>query len=203
MKKRETSTIITIIILMLMTLSAGIVLFLTNNIKYSVIPWSLCIVLFIYLIIYMNNTKSEEVIYKKEVSNIIKTYYSVLAEVKEFPDLNHKDVIRLNHLDDILNVQEETGKPIFYIINVKSVSFFTIDENVICIYTVKMNDSIVDPIEEKMFKKSKDLYISADDSALEDIENTTIIKIKDKFLKVTPVRGKDLEKTLIIPKLKD
>ena len=69
----------------------------------------------------------------------MKTYYSILAELVEMPDFTEKDIVKVKSFNDLLNVQDQLQKPIYYLRNKNSISFMVIEESIVSIYSLKPN----------------------------------------------------------------
>ena len=74
-----------------------------------------------------------EIEYKK----IIKTYYSMLVCINDMPDFNDKTIVKVKTFDDLLIVQEQLQKPIYYIENTNSISFMVIEKETVSLYSLK------------------------------------------------------------------
>ena len=158
--------------------------------KYSIVSGTIAALLLISVIIYINCTKSDEAIYKSKLNNLLKTYDSILVHIDKIPDFKDKNVMEIETFEELMNVQEEVKKPIFYKVNDKTSAFILIDNNVACSYFLKENKELIDPIEEKIAKdqKIKDTQ-NIDESILSHIDKTTIIKFKNnKSFKVSPMK---------------
>lgn len=151
---------------------------------YAIITSLIIIVLIIDLISYLKNNKDEKSIYNSTLNNIIKTYYPVLSQVTEMPNLDKKEIIKLCSFNDLLNVQTENDKTIYYLINENETLFFIIDGDTVCIYWLKLDEYM--PAQKIGSKK-------IDEDELSLIDKTTILKLKNgKLIKVSPIyRKKD------------
>ena len=168
--------------------SIGIFFFITiallkTSFKIYTITTSLIIVvLVIDLISYLINNKDEKSIYNNTLKNIIKTYYPVLSQVTEIPDLDKKEIIQLYSFNDLLNVQTKNDKTIYYLKNENETSFFIIDGDTVCIYWLKLDEYM--PAQKIGSKK-------IDEEELSLIDKTTILKLKNgKLIKVSPIYRK-------------
>ena len=164
--------------------------------EYSIIVITLLAINVIVYVLYKFKTRTPESKFKSYVKNIINTYDSILAKVDNLPDLSDRDIVYIDKFEELINVQGETKKPIFYNIAEKTVSFVLIDNNLVCYSIIKENENLIDPIENELLiakekKKTKDI----DESILADLEQTTIIKLPNiGMYKVSPIRKKDDEK---------
>ena len=167
--------------------------------EYSIIVITLLAINVIVYVLYKFKTRTPESKFKSYVKNIINTYDSILAKVDNLPDLSDRDIVYIDKFEELINVQGETKKPIFYNIAEKTVSFVLIDNNLVCYSIIKENENLIDPIENELLiakekKKTKDI----DESILADLEQTTIIKLPNiGMYKVSPIRKKDDEKKKI------
>ena len=186
MKERKLSTIIGYVILILLLLVVTILLLISSFKVYVFVSLTALVIISILFYNYISNTKSEDALYNSFVNNIMKTYFSILVEVEEVPSLDNKDIVRVKTFDDLLNVQEEVHKPIFYIKDEDSFVLFVIDSSLACICELKRNDNIASTIDKVIDESS-----NKQNKLLENLENTAVLKLgNDKIVKVSPVRKK-------------
>lgn len=193
MKKRNNLYVVLLLLLIVSLGSISLYLYMNNNLYYILIPIVLLVISVIVLVGYLNSTKSKEKIYSSYLKNIIKTYDSILVKTKDIPDFNNKEVVRIDYFEDLVSAQEEVKKPIFYINHEESTSFVLIDNNIVCTYFLKIDETKKNPVEDAIeTAKIKDIYKNADESIFDDIDNTTIIKFSNnKSYRVSPIRKID------------
>lgn len=196
MKNRNNKIIGIILSITLVLALITTILYFGELQMYSYITLTLLMIGIIVLLMYLNNTKSENTVFKSKIKNIINTYDSILAKVDILPDLTDKDIVFIPKFEELINTQGETKKPIFYNVTEKTASFVLIDNNLVCYSIIKENDSLIDPIESKlMIANAKKNVKDIDESILADLEQTTIIKLPNiGSYKVSPIRKKDTQK---------
>ena len=133
--------------------------------------------------------------YESDVYNILRTYDSILVEVKSLPDLSEKNVIKTMSFKDIANAEYEIRKPVYFIHNDDSYDFIISDESDAYTYTIKSNDDVKSQLELYFEEqKIREMYLSSELDKLDDLDKTTVIKLDDdKKVKVSPVRKKKVE----------
>ncbi len=175
-------------ICLLASIGGAVYLYLHNLYTYLIVVGTLSVLIAIGLIIYVVNTRSEEAIYKNNLKKILSYYDAVLVESHNFPNLKGKNIIRITNIEDLIDAQIEIRKPIYYMIEGEdSCSFVLIDNNEVCVFILKQNETVESPLELIMneYEKNNDI----DESLLEDIERTTIIKLNNmKSFKVSPYK---------------
>lgn len=178
----------------LLLLFGGLTIFLvlSNAAMYGILTGTISAVLLILLIIDLFSNKDELSIYNSVMSNIIKTYDAVLINSENIPDIDDRNVIMVNSIEDLIDAQAEIRKPIYYKKEVDSCSFILLDDKEACIYILKLNDMVVSPLEAVLFEKENKKNNKSDDAKLlDDIDKTTIIKLENnKSFKVSPIRDK-------------
>ncbi len=160
--------------------------------KYFLI---LMVVIGIIIIIY-NKKKKQSITDEEKYINFLKTinkaFNNVLICVNDIPKLKNKTLVRLNHIDDLVDISEKVKKPIFYIEGNESCDFILLNKEEYCIYTLKVNEEV-----ESSFDKYYKSYVEENENnntkILEDLDKTTIIKISDgSSFKVSPLKEKDI-----------
>lgn len=190
---KRSSKIIGLGILFILSLIVLGVLLSKNLTSYVIVVGTIALILFITLIIVIVGSRSEESIYKSELNKIFKTYDAILVKSSVIPDLDDRNIIIVETMDDLVNAQVEIRKPIFYKQQVSCCSFFLLDDKDACTYVLKLNDTIESDldilIKEKKYKKKKE--IDDDYSVLKNIDKTSIIMLENsKSFKVSPIRKK-------------
>ncbi len=162
--------------------------------SYSIISITINILLLIYLIKYLIESKNPQKIYEKELKTIIKTFEPILVDVEKIPDLQVKNLIIVSSFEKMIDIQYELKKPILYKKSLNSCAFFLLDTEIIYVFILRIDDDsfspvddVIESIELNNKKRQKDKKI------LDDIDKTTIIKLDDfREFKVSPIRKKDL-----------
>ena len=126
--------------------------------------------------------------YESKVKNILNTFDSVLVRTSNVPNLDGRNIIQLQSMEDLIDAQLEIRKPICYIKQSESCSFLLLDDKETYIYIEKLNDTIVSPLEielDQLNKKSK----KNTKEVFGGIDKTTIINLPNKkSYKVSPFR---------------
>jgi len=177
-----------LIVALIASVIIGLYLYKNELQTYALISAAVALVLFITLITYTVNTRSEEAIYNSTLKKVLNYYDAILVESHNFPDLKGKNIIKVTNMEDLVDAQIEIRKPIYYMIEGEdSCSFVLLDNNEACIYILKQNENVTSPLELIISEYEKHNDIDA--SLLEDIERTTIIKLNNmKSFKVSPYK---------------
>lgn len=199
--KRETKIIIQLISILLLVL-VTLYLYLNKLYNYAIVITPIDIILLITLIIYTYTTRDEETLFKSNLNKILKTFDAVLVNSTNLIDLEGKNIIITNNIDDLIDAQLEIRKPIFYYKQTESCSFMLLDTDNALVYTLKKNDSVITPLEialKELEIKKNNREKNLDQSILEQIEKTTIVKLeKGKSYKISPIRSKPKEEIEIL-----
>ena len=195
MKKR--SKVLLLIGLFIIVLAILGILISKKMIGYVIVVGTIAAVLFTELIGSVVESNSDEAKYLSNLKKILKTYDAILAKSSVLPDLDDRNIIIVESIQDLVNAQVEIRKPIFYKMQVSCCSFFLLDEKDACVYTIKMNEDVVSDldilIKEKKFKQKK--KIDDEYSLLKNIDKTSIIVLENaQSYKVSPIRKKKEEK---------
>lgn len=175
--------------------------FIISWILYKYIIYGYCILSIIFGIVFLllgisNLLKSQspEKKYDSEIKDILKTFDSILVKSSEIPNLDNRNIIVVESIDDLVDAQLEIRKPICYLKQTESCSFVLLDDKEAYVYVAKINENILSPIEivikeSKIKRKNRD---EMDSEMLRDIEKTTIVKLSNKkSYKISPVRKKE------------
>ena len=157
---------------------------------YGIVCATASLILIVFGIIYILNSRNPIKIYESNVKNIINTFDSILVKSSTVPKLIGRNIILVDSIDDMVDAQLEIRKPICYYKQTESCSFVLLDDKEAYIYVEKLNQDVVSPIEIEINdiklkqKGSEDL----DSEMLRDIEKTTIVKLSNKkSYKVSPI----------------
>lgn len=168
------------------------VLIFSDAIMYAILTGTISFVLLVLFIMNLISNKDETSIYNSVLNNIIKTYDAVLINSENIPEIDDRNVIMVNSIEDLIDAQAEIRKPIYYKKEIDSCSFLLLDDKEACIYILKINDEVVSPLEVVLYEKMDKKNNKSDDAKLlDDIDKTTIIKLENnKSFKVSPIRDK-------------
>ncbi len=179
----------------------GVYLRTTTMEGYSILAFTLAGVLLLVGAGLMLKSSSPNKQYESTVRDILNTFDSILVKSNTVPTLDGRNVVPVMSMDDLVDAQLEIRKPICYIKQTESCSFVLLDDKEAYVYTEKLNDKVVSPVEiaiqeAKIKNKSK---AEMDSEMLREIEKTTVVKLSNqKSYKVSPIRKKqqeELEKT--------
>ena len=179
----------------------SIISFVATWILYKYILYGYCILSItfgiVFLLLGISNllkSQSHEKKYDWEIKDILKTFDSILVKSSEIPNLDNRNIIVVESIDDLVDAQLEIRKPICYLKQTESCSFVLLDDKEAYVYVAKINENILSPIEivikeSKIKRKNRD---EMDSEMLRDIEKTTIVKLSNKkSYKISPVRKKE------------
>ena len=148
----------------------------------------LVLILIALLYIIFNLNKEPDQDYRKQLKKILSTYQEILVRIDKVPRLLGRTFIKVDDIDSLILIEQETRKPLYYIEGNNCTDFFIITKEEVCTYTMKNNERIISPLEAYI-KEQEDSMPKTDQKILDDIENTTIIKISDgSVYKVSPLR---------------
>ena len=188
---------IILICLFVLGLIAGIICFSAGNIGYAILSITVAIVFCLFGINDILNNRNPNLVYENKIKNILNTYDSILLKCNTVPNMDGRNVIKVETIDDIVNVQYEVRKPICYVKQSESCSFILLDEREAYVYIEKLSDEVVSPveIEIRQLKFKMQENIDLDSEMLKDIDKTTIIKLSNKkSYRISPIRKKEVKK---------
>ena len=186
------------IVLAIAIAGGGYYLFTTDYKPYSLLLFSVALVVFVLGINAIVDNSSPKKAYESSVKEILNTFDSVLVKSNGVPKLEGRNIINVLSMDDLIDAQLEIRKPICYIKQTESCSFILLDDKEAYVYIKKLNDDVTSPVEieikeAKIKNKSQD---EMDAEMLRDIEKTTVVKLSNKkSYKVSPIRKKEKKKT--------
>ena len=121
--------------------------YLSNNLVYAaflLLAALVFIALFIRSLFRMTNP------YHAELNKILRTYDSILVEVEVIPKMSDKKMVRTKYFKDMVNVQFEIRKPIYYLRGPLGCTFVIMSEDTAYIYEIydtsfqEMNSAVND-----------------------------------------------------------
>ena len=183
---------------------AGIYLISINLKGYAIFSVSVAVVLILMGVTLIIENSTPERMYYSNIKEILNTFDSILVKSTTMPNLEGRNIIVLEDIDDLVDAQLEIRKPICYIKQTESCSFVLLDEKEAYICVEKLNDSVISPVEIELsnirtrLKRKEEL----DMSMIKDIEKTTIVKLSNKkSYKVSPIKESKDEIIESIPKV--
>ena len=86
--------------------------YLNNEIIYAVL---LAVTAFIFIGLFIKCLFRMSNPYDAELKKIFRTYDSILVEIEILPKLSDKKIVKTKYFKDMVNVQFEIRKPIYYL----------------------------------------------------------------------------------------
>lgn len=177
----------------LILLGGGFFLLRMQITEYTIISFTLAGVLLIAGVLSFINNSNPNRAYESKVKDILNTFDSILVKSSRVPELEGRNIILVESIDDLVDAQLEIRKPICYHRQSESCSFVLLDDKEAYVYVEKLNPEITSAVEieiNNLKVKSKNAD-EMDSEMLRDIEKTTIVKLSNqKSYKVSPVRKK-------------
>ena len=180
--------------LFIITLLLSMYFMIIEVIPLFMISFILCVLFFIFSVSYISFNKTETENFESNLNNILRLYNSILVKTNKYPDLQNKNIIELDSIEDLINAQLEIRKPIYYVKQAITCSFILIDHDEALVYIMKRDKDDISALDViikdiNTIKKQQNRRKNASDDLLSDIDKTTVIKVgKDKKYKVSPVR---------------
>ena len=180
--------------LFIITLLLSMYFMIIEVIPLFMISFILCVLFFIFSVSYISFNKTETENFESNLNNILRLYNSILVKTNKYPDLQNKNIIELDSIEDLINAQLEIRKPIYYVKQAITCSFILIDHDEALVYIMKRDKDDISALDViikdiNIIKKQQNRRKNASDDLLSDIDKTTVIKVgKDKKYKVSPVR---------------
>jgi hypothetical protein len=195
MKKNKKIILTSLLLIILITIDIILYLNLLNS--YLIVTITLTIINFIVLISNIFDNSSKESNYTKELNRIFKLYDSVLVQCTKLPNINDKNIIRTNSIEDLIDAQIEVRKPIYYQKQTESCSFILIEQDEAIVYILKLNEEVISPLEivfSQMDIENKKKDSKGDYKIFNEIDKTMIVKLdNNKAYKVSPILDKKKE----------
>lgn len=170
----------------------SIVLILNDEITIALFTALFAFFSLILLLREVCKNRTPESVYKSEIADILKTYETILIELDSIPDLKDKNLIKTLSFKDIVNVEFEYRKPVYYVHNNESYDFILINDNDVYTYTAKL-----DKEKNSLLEAYLDSLVVADTKTgdldiIDTLDKTTVIRLDDnKEYVVSPVRDKE------------
>jgi len=164
---------------------------MTKGTIIIVILLLLILIALVYIILNMNNEPDQA--FRTKVKKITSLYEEILVKIEKIPNMRNRTFVNIEDIEKLVQIQSEVRKPIYYLENNNCVDFFIITKEEICVYTIKLESTIISPLEEYITEMEESK--PSNSNILEDIENTTIIKTEDGLVyKVSPMRKEKKKK---------
>lgn len=155
--KNNKTIIITIILFVLSLGLDGILLFYKIK-DYLILAVFLSVILLISIILLFrkkNRTKEEQ--YNDELKRILRIYNAVMVCTKNLPDTDKMHVINVKSINDLIKAQMESKKPVFYMTDNTSTTFYIIDDNITMVYLLKKDSNQRDYNEDVVLNNKEEL----------------------------------------------
>lgn len=115
----------------------------------------------LFMVLFVKSLASNVDPYEAELNKILKTYEAILLEVEVLPKVTDKKVVRTKYFKDLVNVQFEIRKPIYYLRTALFCEFLVSNDELVYIYTLKKDEEYIskteDVLEEKEYKNQEEL----------------------------------------------
>ena len=143
--------IIILVLLLMLLIGIDLVLFYFKLFDYLIVLSVITIALIIFIMLEIKKLNMDEnKKYMYLLKKVLKVYNPILVETKNFPDINGKSILKVGNMDDLINAQYEIKKPIYYIKSDDSTVFYILDNDVILVYFIKKNESVLTSLEIKL-----------------------------------------------------
>lgn len=143
----------------------------------------------ILLIKTFSSNKSQESIFKSEVYDILKTYDPILIEVDSIPNLENKNLVKTLSFKDIVNLEYEFRKPVYYVHNEESYDFILINKDDAYTYTTKLDSEKNSLLDAYLDSLNPTESTTGDLDIIDSLDKTTVIRLdENKEYLVSPVR---------------
>lgn len=188
---KKTEKIFIFISMLLIFIAIGIFLYfevgLTALFIYS---GAVCLTFALIFFISLFTSKENSNMFNENLDKILKTYDAVLVATSNLPDLAGRDIIKTTSIDNLIDAQLGIRKPIYYKRYDDSCGFVLLGEKEAVVYVMKLDNSVICPLELVIDEIAKNAHKKDyDHELLDDIEKTTVIKLdNEKEYKVSPVR---------------
>lgn len=176
-------------ILFVLFVILGITLWFMDEINIALFTFLFAIFSLILFCRENKINKSPESIFKSEISNILKTYDAILIEVENIPDLKDKNIIKTQTFKDMVNIEFEFRKPVYYVHNEESYDFILINKEDTYIYTLKINEEKNSLLEAYLDNINQKNMNASDLDIIDSLDKTTVIRVdNNKEYLVSPVK---------------
>lgn len=130
--------------------------------------------------------------YRVQVNKIIKKYNSILIGVDSIPKLSDKEIIITNYFNDLINIELELKKPVYYIRKNNTCDFILMTKDEAYVFMMKRDNKYKSDLLKYIESKSKDEeFIKKEYKAIDNLDETSIIVINgEKKYKVSPLKKK-------------
>lgn len=188
---KSNKIILTILFFIFLVATVALIALKEVNIALFCTLFTVFIAILLFRSIKVNS--SPEKVYEGTVNNILKTYEVILIEVENLPDFSERKIIDTKSFTDLVNIEYEYRKPVYFIHNEYSYDFMLMTDEDLYTYTIKRDNeqkSILEKFLEEKNKEGKESQKQLD--VIDSLENTAVIKIdNDKEFVVSPIRSEN------------
>lgn len=174
----------------------GIVCITKASTGYAILAFTVAVIFGLFGAKAFIGNRNPDTVYENEVKDLLNTYDSILLKCGTVPNMEDRNIVRVESMDDLVDAQYEIRKPICYLKQTESCAFMLLDDKEAYVYIVKLHDDVTSPVEIEInnMKFRKRENADMDSEMLQDIDKTTIIKLSNKkSYKVSPIRKKEEE----------
>ena len=126
---------------------AGIFTFYFYTSNETVFALIACIVAFLLLFLFLKGILNKEEPFVEVMNKILRTYDSILVEIECFPKLNDKKIVKAKYFKDLVNVQFDLRKPIYYYKEEECCNFLILSSDTAYVYVLKKNKEYTSKLE--------------------------------------------------------
>ena len=149
------------IIDILISLATGYVTYYLYINKMETYAIMTLVISVLFLVLFVKSLSGKKDSYQAELNRILKTYDAILLEVEALPKVKDKKIVRTKYFKDLVNVQFEIRKPIYYLKTALYCEFFVSNDELVYIYTLKKDEEYIskseDVLEEKEYTNQEEL----------------------------------------------
>ncbi len=167
---------------------AGIFTFYFYTSSETVFALIACIVAFLLLFLFLRGILNKEEPFTELLNKTLRTYDSILVEIEGFPKLNDKKIVKVKYFKDLVNVQFDLRKPIYYFKEEECCNFLILSSDTAYVYILKKNKEYTSKLELLV-----DTQTLKNMKKFEIIENFEFPKKEEKIIEQIDVPNNSLE----------
>ncbi len=153
--RKGTKSII-LLLLLFITISSSIVLYMAELYEYLIIDISVLLIVLVLLLLHIFKKTDDFSIYNSNLKKMLKRYDTILVETSTIPDLDGKNVMIITNIEDLIDASVEIRKPIYYKKEKTYCNFILLDNQDVSIYLLKLYDRET-PIEKFIKDKKQNM----------------------------------------------
>lgn len=132
--------------------------------------------------------KSDKTLYKDRLKELLEKYKEILQESVTMPNLEGKKVIIVGSMDELLILQKQLKKTIYYKKELGCCAFFLMDSDEVGIYILKVNDGVISDLEMIMSDVNNNgfgkVFAAINKNVVIKLENSRVFKISSTTSKI-------------------